>query len=389
MNVPSLSPDHAVSRSARCLATTANHRILVCGIALLLVLSGGARVFGAISVAEICRLKGQERNTLQGMGLVVGLKGTGDGSFGPTTRSLIQIMNNMGIPMTSGATGASGDTELKDAKNVALVVVTAEVPEQGGRQGDEFNCTVSAVNAKSLKGGVLLLTPMLGPVPPGARPENALVYAFARGAVQLDDEDNPTTAKITVGCRMERSLVNPFVKDDKITLVLNHSHARFEVAQEVAYNINEEFGYSDSTDDSGPKIARPIDQLSIEISIPTEYRSRTVAFATRVLEVKLPQSIPSIETVVINETTGAITMSANLEIAPNALQHKNMTIDIGNGIGASQFVELDPAADTAVPTLQALVQSLNALRVSAQDMIAIIRVLDRAGFIHGRVIYER
>ena len=73
-----------------------------------------------VNVGEICRVKGQERNTLQGMGLVVGLKGTGDGTFSPTARSLIQIMNNMGIPMTSGEPGASVD--LKDAKNVALVV---------------------------------------------------------------------------------------------------------------------------------------------------------------------------------------------------------------------------------------------------------------------------
>ncbi len=316
----------------------------------------------------------------------MGLKGTGDGAFGPTARSLIQIMNNMGIPMNSGANGATAD--LKDAKNVALVVVTAEVPEQGGRQGDEIDCTVSALNAKSLKGGVLLLTPMLGPVPPGERPENALVYAFARGPVQLDDEENPTTAKITVGCRMEQNFLNLFVKDNKITLVLNRSHARFEVAEEVSFQINNDPEFGASTDDSRPKIARPIDQVSIEISIPEEYRSKPVQFAARVLEVRLPV-IPSIETVVVNETTGVISMSADLEIAPHALQHKNMVIEISNGIGAGQFVELDPAADTASPTLQALVQSLNALRVSGRDMIAIIRVLDRAGAIHGRVIYER
>jgi flagellar basal body P-ring protein FlgI len=99
--------------------------------------------------------------------------------------------------------------------------------------------------------------------------------------------------------------------------------------------------------------------------------------------------IPKIETVVVNETTGVISMSADLEIAPHALQHQNMVIEIGNGALASQFVELDPRANTAAPTLQALVQALNALRVSAEDMIAIIRVLDRAGAIHGRVIYER
>jgi flagellar basal body P-ring protein FlgI len=82
-------------------------------------------------------------------------------------------------------------------------------------------------------------------------------------------------------------------------------------------------------------------------------------------------------------------MSADLEIAPSALQHQNMVIEIGDGMDISQFVALDPRSNTSAPTLQALVQALNSLRVSARDMIAIIRVLDRAGAIHGRVIYEQ
>ncbi len=340
----------------------------------------GDLAHGALNIGEICRVKGQERNTLQGMGLVVGLKGTGDGTFGPTARSLLQIMNNMGVPVP--------ESDLEDAKNIALVVVTAEVPEQGGRQGDEFDCTVSAVNAKSLAGGVLFRTPLLGPIPPGERPENARIYALCRGPILLDDKDNPTTAKISVGCRLEETIMNPFVKDDKITLVLNYSHARFQVVEEVEYAINSAKEFADVVTGPGHEIAHAIDQLSIEVTVPEKYRINPVQFASRVLEVPLYE-IPNIETVVVNETTGVISMSANLEIAPHALTHQNMVIDIGEGMGASQFVELDPSANTAAPTLQALVQALNALRVPAKDMISIIRVLDRAGAIHGRVIYER
>jgi flagellar P-ring protein precursor FlgI len=366
----------------------ARNRLVAATMALGLLVVGAQPALGELNVGEICRVKGQERNTLQGMGLVVGLKGTGDGSFGPTARSLIQIMNNMGIPMTDGAPGAVPGADMKDARNVALVVVTAEVPAHGARQGDELECTVSAVNAKSLAGGVLLLTPMLGPVPPGQRPENAVVYAFARGPIQLEDPNNPTTARVSVGCRMEQSFMNPFVKDDKLTLVLDRSHARFEVAEEVAFQINDHHEFGEGRDDASPRIARPIDQMSIEVTIPAEYRQKPVEFAARVLEVRLVQ-IPNIETVVVNETTGVIAMSADLEIAPHALQHQNMVIEIAGGTVGGQFVELDPQANTSVPTLQALVQSLNALRVSAKDMIAIIRALDRAGAIHGRVIYER
>lgn len=364
----------------------AGYRLLVVGVVLMLMLARCLPAWGVVNVGEICRIKGQERNTLQGMGLVVGLKGTGDGTFSPTARSLIQLMTNMGIPMTTGEPGASVD--LKEAKNVALVYVTAEVPAQGGRQGDEIDCTVSAVNAKSLQGGMLMLTPMLGPVPPGARPEDAQVYAFARGRVKMDDDESPTTAKVTSGCRMEQNFMNLFVKDNIITLVLNPSHARFEVVEEVAFQINNDPEFGIANDDSRPQVARPIDQVSIEITIPEEYRSKPVQFAARMLEVRLPV-IPSIETVVVNETTGVISMSAELEITPQVLQHKNMSIEIENGLGVSQFSALDPGADTAVPTLQALVQSLNALRVSGPDMIDIIHVLDEAGAIHGRVKYTR
>jgi flagellar basal body P-ring protein FlgI len=81
-------------------------------------------------------------------------------------------------------------------------------------------------------------------------------------------------------------------------------------------------------------------------------------------------------------------MSADLELAPSLVTHQSMTIDIGNGAGASQFVGLDPGEDTSVPTLKALVQSMNALRVSAKDMIQIIRELDHSGAIYGHVIYR-
>lgn len=363
------------------------------GVALLSLAVRSSTAHGAVKVGEICRVKGQERNTLQGMGLVVGLKGTGDGSFGPTTRSLLQIMNNMGIPLASGASGVGGagaslEADVKDAKNLALVVVTAEIPEQGGRQGDEFDCTVSAVTAKSLQGGVLLLTPLLGPIPAGERPEEARIFAFARGAIRLDNPESPTTAKISLGCRLEQSILNPFVKGDKLTLVLGRGHARFEVAEEVAFQINNDPEFKTSGVETRSGIARPVDQMSVEVTIPEAYRQKPVEFAARVLEVRLP-IIPKIETVVVNETTGVISMSADLEIAPSALQHQNMVIEIGDGIDISQFVALDPRSNTSAPTLQALVQALNSLRVSARDMIAIIRVLDRAGAIHGRVIYEQ
>ncbi len=135
--------------------------------------SGPTKPRPARCLSSICRIKGQEENTLQGLGLVVGLNGTGDGGdFLPTIRSLATAMQLMGNPI-----GKGGPLELKNAKNIALVMVTAKVPAAGARQGDRVDCTVSSIGAaKSLEGGQLFLTPLQGP-----QVDRPRVYAFAEG----------------------------------------------------------------------------------------------------------------------------------------------------------------------------------------------------------------
>ncbi len=186
---------------------------------------------------------------------------------------------------------------------------------------------------------------------------------------------------------MEQDLLNPFVENNRITLLLKPSLARFSVAEEVALAINGSRDFLADADDTNVEQAQPIDQMSIEVVIPTQYQQRPVTFAAMLMGIRL-SPIPGLETVVVNETTGVIAISGNLEIAPYALQHRNMAIEIGDGTVGDQLVSIDPNSQTTMPTLQALVQSLNALRVSSKDMIAVIRTFDRAGAIHGRVIYE-
>src|SRR5687768_17994900 len=108
-------------------------------------------------IGDICRIKGQEENTLHGMGLVVGLRGTGDGDSKPTLRALARYMELMGHRLTPNQQGQPSIEELKNVKNVALVSVTATVPPGGAQQGDTLDCTISAISAKSLEGGHLLL----------------------------------------------------------------------------------------------------------------------------------------------------------------------------------------------------------------------------------------
>src|SRR5437868_309711 len=113
-------------------------RVLVVAIGLLLPLVAGTPAQAATRLKDICRVKGQEANALHGLGLVVGLPGTGDGgSFLPTMRSLATAMALMGNTL-----GRQQGVELKDAKNVALVTVSATVPAGGARQGDQLDCVV-------------------------------------------------------------------------------------------------------------------------------------------------------------------------------------------------------------------------------------------------------
>lgn len=134
-------------------------------------------------------------------------------------------------------------------------------------------------------------------------------------------------------------------------------------------------------------IARAVDQVTVEVQILEQYRSNPVQFATIVLQQGL-RRLPNVATVVINETTGGIAISGDLKISRAAITHNNMLVQAGDPAAVSQFMEVDMEADTSVPTLTALVQSLNSLRVSTPDMIHIIRNLDELGAIQGHVVYK-
>lgn len=323
---------------------------------------------------NICRVKGQEENTLQGLGIVVGLKGSGDGgSFLPTIRSLATAMQLMGNPI-----GPGGPAELKDAKNVALVTVTATVPAAGARQGDKLDCVVSSIgSAKSLAGGRLFLTPLTGP-----DPQNPQVYALAEGALTIEDEDLPTTGRIFGGCRLEEDFFNVFVQDQKITLVLDKNHADFRVAQDVAELINSQLSFQSS----GTPLAKAINQVNVEVTVPAQYYDDPVLFVSQVLS--LPMLEPQTgDRVVINEKTGSIVIGGGVEIGAVVVTHKNMVIETGDVTTGSRFIPLDPGQQETAK-LKALVEALNAVRVPTEDIIDIIKALDRNGKLHAELIVE-
>ena len=340
-------------------------------------------------LSDICRMKGQETNTLTGLGLVVGLKGTGDGDVGPTSRALARAMQLMGGQISVDQRGLYKTAELKDAKNVAAVFVTATVPAAGGQQGDLINCTVSAISAKSLEGGRLLLTPLLGP-----RADQPVVYALAQGAIHVNDPKVPTSGTIEMGCKMEATVTNQFIKDDMVTLILEPSQSSFSTAQYVEDQINNYHAnatLSSSKQETRPipeKIARAVDQVHIQVKIPGIYKERPVAFISELMKIPM-DTLQNHKRVFIQERSEVVIIGQDVRIAPVAINHKNLTISSKGNAGGTGFVGIDSSGPVDQrPKLQNLVNSLKVLDVPTADVIAIIKALHREGNLYCELIIE-
>ncbi len=327
---------------------------------------------GGAALRNICRVQGQEEVTLHGLGIVTGLNGTGDGSNSlPTIRSLATMMQLLGVPL-----GPDGAAELKDAKNVALVIVTATIPAAGARRGDRLDCKVSAISAESLAGGRLFSTPLTGPIPQ----QNPVVFALAEGPINVDGKKLSTTGRIHRGCRLVEDFFNPFSEDGRITLVVDRDYAGFQVTQEIADLINTRIGFQPSS-----SLARAIDQVHVEVTVPPEYSDHLVQFVSEILALEMMQ-LATGPRVVVRERSGTIVIDGDVEIGPVLVTHKNIVVEAGGG-AAGQFVPIDSAPEENAK-LKALLAALEAVRVPAEDKIEIIKALHRDGKLYAQLIVE-
>lgn len=351
---------------------------------MLLLVCGEAAMAQGLRLRDICRLKGQETNILQGTGLVVGLRGTGDGDLPTTAKMLGKVMQRMGAPMSVGLDGTIDASELGEAKNAAIVFVTAEVPAVGAQQGDRIDVQVNAINAKSLEGGTLLLTSMLGP-----NPNNPYVFGLASGKLEVAAGGPATTATIERGCKMEQTIRMPFEKDGVVTLVLNPHYADFDTTQRVADTINSLSEVQTGGSSPGERRASnfrhatAIDQLHIEVVIPTTYLEDPISFISGMMDAPISLESRS-NRVVINEKEGIVIIGEDVEIAPTLVIIDGISIEAK---AAGSLVPLDPNAPTGGnPKLKALADSLNALEAPASTLIEIIKTLEAKGDLYGEVV---
>lgn len=345
---------------------------ILTSLSLLIALLLGELGYGQTVLRNICRVKGQEENVLRGLGLVVGLNGTGEANDPATMRALARSLEIMGSASPQrGLPGAETLEELRRIKNAALVWVTATVPATGARRGDKLDCNVSAINGKSLEGGRLAFAALQGP-----NVNDPRVYALAEGAIHLDSPEEPLSGRIHNGCQMEEDVFTPFEENGYITLVLDKNHANFQTATDIADLIRSTH-FKENRDQ-----VQTVNAANIMIKLPSEYRTDPVAFVSEVLELRTYNPEPEAR-VVINQTTGSIVIHGEVQIGDVVISHRNIVVEATEN--TPRFSELRLENEPS-PKLKSLVDALNALKVPNSDAIEIIKDIDRSGKLHGRLV---
>jgi flagellar P-ring protein FlgI len=343
-------------------------------------LAGGQ---AATRIKDIAKVQGVRSNQLVGYGLVVGLTGTGDSNkITYTIDSIVNMMRAFGITIS----GAS-----LQPKNVAAVMVTAQLPPFV-KNGDTIDITVSSIgDAKSLQGGVLLQAPL--------KAADGAVYAVAQGPLSVggftassggaSQQKNITTVGlVSNGAIVERDV--PTTVQNNGNIALSISQPDFTTASRVAQSIDQLFG----------PIAVARDAGTVEVRVPAAYANNLVSFISDIEE--LPVRPDNIAKVVVNSRTGTVVMGNNVTIDQVAVAQGGLSVKIGSTTSASQPAPLS-GGTTAVTTNKTVdvkekqanlimlpasssvgdvVNALNAVGATPLDVISVLQAIKSAGALH-------
>ena len=360
---------------------------------LLLVLLAGAWSLPAhaLRIKEVAAVQGVRSNQLTGYGLVVGLDGTGDQTtqMPYTTQSLQNYLQNMGVSLPPNLTGQL------QLKNVAAVIVTAQLPAFA-QPGQFVDVNVSSMgNAKSLKGGMLIATPLRG--------ADGEIYALAQGSLVVGGAgassggskvqiNHLSAGRIPQGAQVERSVPTPLHEGDSVTLGLNASD--FQTARRVAQAINARMGEGR---------AQALDGRTVQVRAPNDPNAR-VNFIAELEELPIESMVPSAK-VVINARTGSVVLNQAVTLGPCAIAHGNLSIVISSRPVISQPAPLsqgqtvvtqqsdiqinqDPGNIIQMPAsaqLSDVVRALNGLGATPQDLLAILQAIKAAGALNAEL----
>ena len=372
--------------------------------ALVLATLIGASAFGVIPqsaraerIKDITSIAGVRSNQLVGYGLVVGLAGTGDGGTGLTLQSMQAMVSRFGL-----VTGVEG----LNARNAAAVMVTTDLPPFV-KPGQRLDVTVSTIGgAKSLRGGTLLMTPLLG--------ADGETYGIAQGnlvvgGLGVEGQDNsslvvniPTVGRIPRGATAERMVESSFLETEH--LILNLNRGDFTASANMAEAINNIFG---------PDVAIPLDANSVRVRAPQD-PSQRVAFVSLLENIEVEPVEPPAQ-VIINSRTGTVVIGGNVRVTPAAVTHGSLTVRVNERLNVAQGATVvtnenqtivAPGEPVVTPestvdateeparafvfdggvSLSSLVDSINAVGASASDLVAILEALREAGALRAELI---
>ncbi len=349
-------------------------------LATLAVAVLGAGAAHAARIKTLCEIQGARGNTLRGVGIVVGLSGTGDRAA-DAIRAQEEILRRMGIEVQSRSDLAS--------KNVAIVAVTAMIPPFA-KEGTRIDVGASSLyDSKSLEGGTLLETLLEG--------IDGNVYAVAQGPLSIGGfnadagggntvrKNHVTAGRIPMGAFVEREIPSTITDGERIMLLLKRPD--FGTAQNIQAAINKSYGANTAT---------ALGAGTVNILIPADRQQNLVSFIADVESIEVAASIQS--RVVINERTGTLVVGGEVAIRPCQVAHGSLSIKISSVPLVSQPAPLsegetvvvqdtvvDVEADTGhlMPlsgtTAAEVAEGLNKLKVTPRDMITIFQALREAG----------
>ena len=361
-----------------------------CRLALAAILAVAPLPAGAASrVKDIADFEGVRTNMLVGYGLVVGLNGTGDSLRNSmfTQESLVAMLERLGVSTRGNAL---------NTKNVAAVMVTATLPPFA-RQGSRIDVSVSALgDSKSLLGGTLLVTPLLG--------ADGEAYAVAQGALSAGGFEAqgeaetvtrgvPTAARIPAGAIIEREV--GFALDDLSLIRLALRNPDFTTAERIASAINGRLGAAS---------ARAVDSATVTLPVPPAFAGRVAQLLGEIEQLAVEPD--TIARILIDERSGIIVMGDNVQISRVAVAQGNLTVRVTETPQVSQPNPLADGRTVEVPrteiqvdeqsgnrmvalepgvTLRDLVDGLNALGVGPRDLIGILQAIKAAGALQAEI----
>jgi flagellar P-ring protein precursor FlgI len=342
-------------------------------------------------IKDVASVAGVRANQLVGYGLVVGLDGTGDQTTQSpfTTQSFNSMLKQFGITVPEGAR--------MQMKNVAAVMVQAELPAFA-KPGQTIDVTVSSIsNAKSLRGGSLLITPLKG--------LDGKVYAVAQGnlivgGLSATGSDGskvtvniPSAGRIPSGALVEKMVETNFAAGQPV--IFNLNRADFTTANRLAQTINEFLG---------PDTARPLDAVSVAVDSPQNPAQR-VSFISMLENLEVTPGEEAAK-VIINSRTGTIVVGKNVRVSPVAVTHGSLTVSVAETLTVSQPNEFGQGQTVVVPSsnvnieeeqnpmfkfapgasLDDIVRSVNNVGASPSDLMAILEALKESGALKAELV---